>query len=273
MTCVIFGDAFTFPEGDASTNRVYAYAKGFKEYGTDVHVICFRNSYLTNLSDKSEDIKYYHPFGRTERSKSFIHRRFQEINKYFNAYLLFREIRKREDIAFILCYTKVLRTQLFAFLMSRVFKSTLILERSEHPFKDYRRQVAARISGRLKVSVEIKFCDAIFCISDYLVAFYRKMGAQSEKLLKVPSTVDGSRFVGPFQRPVEKKYVCYCGSLTKLKDGVDILINSYAMVVNRISEVDLILLGRADTDVDEKYFRSLVSSLQLNDHVIFTGKL
>ena len=33
MTCIIFGDAFTFPDGDASTNRVYTYARGFLEHG------------------------------------------------------------------------------------------------------------------------------------------------------------------------------------------------------------------------------------------------
>jgi hypothetical protein len=39
MSVVIFGDVFTFPEGNAATNRVYTYAKGFIENGIDVHVI------------------------------------------------------------------------------------------------------------------------------------------------------------------------------------------------------------------------------------------
>jgi hypothetical protein len=50
MSYVIFGDTFTFPDGNASTNRVYTYAKGFKENGMNVHIICFRNDYLDNFS-------------------------------------------------------------------------------------------------------------------------------------------------------------------------------------------------------------------------------
>ena len=72
MAYVIFGDSFTFPEGDAATNRVYAYSKGFTENGIAVHVICFRNDYIDEHTGETGGIKYYHPFGQTTRSNYFI---------------------------------------------------------------------------------------------------------------------------------------------------------------------------------------------------------
>ena len=149
----------------------------------------------------------------------------------------------------------------------------MVLERSEHPFKDYKSRIALRARGVIRLAFEIRFTDLIFCISDYLIEFYKTGGAGKEKLFKVPSTVDTDRFVGSFERPMMRKYICYCGSLTILKDGVDILIKSYAEIAERFKDMDLILVGRADTMEDEKYFRDLVDSFGLKERIHFTGKL
>jgi hypothetical protein len=38
MAIVIFGDNFSFPEGNAATNRIYTYAKGFTENNVNTFV-------------------------------------------------------------------------------------------------------------------------------------------------------------------------------------------------------------------------------------------
>ncbi len=273
MTCIIFGDAFTFPEGDASTNRVYNYARGFLEHGSDVHVVCFRNAYLPVSSGEADGVRYYHPFNRSFRSSSFILRRMHSAVKYERTIKLFRYIKGNSKNVLILCYTKSLSTQLFTYLLSRFLGFVMVLERSEHPFKDYSSKTALGVRGVIRVALEIWFTDLIFCISDYLIEFYRSRGARKEKLYKVPSTVDTDRFIGAFPRPMPGKYICYCGSLTVLKDGVDILIKSYAGLADRFKHVDLALVGKADNMEDEMFFKELVSSLGLTDRVHFTGKL
>ena len=273
MTCIIFGDAFTFPEGDASTNRVYAYARGFLDHGSEVHVVCFRNTYQQGSSGEAEGISYYHPFNRSIRSSSFILRRMHSAAKFARTFKLLRQIQRKDRNVFVLCYTKSFSTQLFAYLLSRILGFLLVLERSEHPFKDYKSKAALRLRGTIRVALEIRFTDLIFCISDYLMEFYNARGAGEEKLYKVPSTVDSERFIGSFRRPIARKYICYCGSLTMLKDGVDILIRSYAGLANRYKDVDLALVGRADTQEDEMFFRDLATSLGIRERVHFTGKL
>src|ERR1035437_10510327 len=98
MSIVIFGDLFTFPEGNAATNRVYTYAKGFNENGINVHVICFENEYLTDNDGVIDGINFYHPLAQKKRSKHFIVRRWQKLLKYFNAIKLIKRINNDEKI-------------------------------------------------------------------------------------------------------------------------------------------------------------------------------
>jgi len=270
---IILGDSFTFPEGDAATNRVYTYAKGLKENGLAVHVICFRNDYVTNHRGITDGINYHLPFRQTVRSPYFIIRRLNNLGKFLNTFRFFREIERESKIENIITYTIRKDTQLFAYFLAKAFHASLILERSEHPFKSYRTRIAEKTAGKFRVIFEIIFSDYIFCISDYLMNFYRRNGAGETKLFKVPSTVDVTRFVNRVERKLQYKYICYSGSLTREKDGVDILIRSYALIASEFPEVNLVLVGKADTIDDEVFFRNLVAELNIQGRVLFTGKL
>jgi glycosyltransferase involved in cell wall biosynthesis len=271
--CIILGDSFTFPEGDAATNRVYTYAKGLAENGVSVHVVCFRNDYVSYHSGETEGIKYHLPFRQSQRSPYFIVRRINNLAKYYNTITLFRQIQKEQRIENVVAYTIRKNTQLFGFFLSRMFRSNLILERSEHPFKSYRTRIGEKVSGRFRVAFEIVFSDYIFCISSYLIDFYRRKGAREGKLFKVPSTVDVTRFNTPYERKVQYPYICYSGSLTRQKDGVDILIRSFSGIAPDYPEINLVLVGKADTMEDEVFFRELVTSMDLENRVLFTGKV
>lgn len=273
MVYLIFGDAFTFPEGDASTNRVYSYANGFVENGLDAVIICFRNDIRANYSGETDGIKYYHPFSLSQKRTNFLFRRWQSILKYYRTITIISDIVASKKLLAIHCYTKSLKTQTFAFLLSVIFKSKLILERSEHPLKMYKNNVWGKILGYFRVAFEIRLCSYIFCISDYLLDFYKNKGANIKKLFKVPSTVDVRRFTQSYPNPVNYKYICYCGSLTKQKDGVDILITSFANIAKRFPDINLLLIGKADTHDEQIYFMNLASDYKIEDRVLFTGKL
>lgn len=270
---VIIGDSFTFPDGDAATNRVYTYAKGYLGQGLKMHVICFRNDYLLTHEGETEGIMYYHPFAQTERSPWFIVRRWNNLKKFYNTLKLFSKIRKEYDVWLVMAYTIRLYTQVFAYLLSKMSGAVHVLERSEHPFKSYNNKLSELIFGRLRIWTEIIFSNRIFCISDYLMDFYRKRGASVDKLFKVPSTVDPFRFSGFHMRQLEQRYICYSGSLTLMKDGVDILIRSFSRISPVFPDLLLVLVGKADTVQDEQYFRNLVTDLMINEKVIFTGKV
>lgn len=273
MSIVILGDNFSFPEGDAATNRVFNYAKGFLENGINVHVICFRSAFNTGDDGMTDGIHYYYPFGLRTRSRFFIIRRWYKLIKYFRTFFLINSIQKHDKIMVIHCYTQLLQTQLFTFVLSKYFKIKLTLERSEHPLRYIDKKVLKRIYANFKIAVESRLYDGIFCISDYMIRFYEGKGCSRRKLFLVPSTVDPERFNTILESPFKFKYILYCGSLTTLKDGVDILIESFSKIAMKYSDIKLVLIGEADTQDDEISFRKFVSKLNIEDKVLFTGKL
>ena len=271
-TILIIGDSFTFPDGNAATNRVYTYARGFIENGSVADVICFRNDYLETSSGKADGINYYYPFNQSYRNSSFVIRRYHNLLKYKNTVTLVRRIRKEREIYALIAYTIRLSTFSFAWFLSKACRAKLLLERSEHPLKEYNNKITKHI-GKLKVLIENRFSDGILVISEYLRKFYKNAGSSDSKLLVVPSTVDYKRFRIKTDSPLNFPYICYCGSLTLSKDGVHILIDSFARIADKYPEMSLVLIGKADTSEDEKYFRNKVSELGMEKRVVFTGLL
>jgi hypothetical protein len=90
------GDLFTFPEGEAATNRVHTYAKGLLANGKEVHVICLRNDYLYDADGVTGGINYYRPFGQSVRSKYFLIRNWKKVMKFVKAFILVRRINRRK---------------------------------------------------------------------------------------------------------------------------------------------------------------------------------
>jgi glycosyltransferase involved in cell wall biosynthesis len=273
MAFVILGDSFTFPEGTAATNHAYTYAKGFIENGTKVHIICTENEYLENYDGITNGILYYHPFAQKERSPYFIMRRWYKFRKYFRTFSLISRIDREEQIIALNLWTYRLGTQLFAYFLAKYFRTKLIIERSEHPLRNYKDDRISQFSGRTRLQVERYLYDGIFCMTNYLIEFYKKAGFSVSKLFLVPSTVDTERFNIKCKSPFDYNYILYCGSLTVLKDGVDILIESFNKISGKYPDLKLVLIGKGDTSEEELLIRNLVVSLHLEKRVIFPGQL
>jgi Glycosyltransferase len=273
MAFIIFGDSFTFPEGNAATNRVYTFARGFSENGISTHVICFQNEYVDNCNSITGGIKYYHPFNQTKKSNFFIVRRWLKFLKYFRAFILVREINREEKIIAINLYTYRFITHLFAFVLAKFFKTKILFDRCEHPLQFYHDNVFAQTSAKLKLVLEAKLSDGMFCISNYLIDFYKERGFDQRRLFLVPSTVDTERFNKQINSRLDYSYILYCGSLTIIKDGVNILIESFKRISEKYPEINLVLIGKGDSIIDEMIIKDLAVKLNIEKRVIFLGQL
>jgi glycosyltransferase involved in cell wall biosynthesis len=273
MAYVIFGDTFTFPLGNAATNRIYTFAKGFIENGINVHVICFENEYLEDYNGVIDNIKYYHPFSQTERSNKFIKRRWLKFLKYFKTFFLLREINKEDKIIAINLYSYRLWVELFAFLLAKSFKTKIIFDRCEHPLQFYKENAFEQTFAKIKISLQTRLYDGMFCISEYLIDFYKHRGFDQRRLFLVPSTVDTGRFNHHFDPLLTFEYILYCGSLTILKDGVNILIESFKKISDKYPDINLVLIGKGDTTNEENIIKDLVVKLNIDKRVIFLGQL
>jgi glycosyltransferase involved in cell wall biosynthesis len=273
MSFVIFGDAFTFPDGSAATNRVFTYARGFYEIGINVHVICFENEYLAVNDGILNGVYYYHPFGQVEKNKHFLIRRWLKFKKYLRTIALIRKINKSDKIIAINCWTSLLFTQFFAIFLTKLVRTRLINEHSEHPLRNYQGSFFKKSRGEINSYLGNVLCDGIFCISQYLIDFYSSRGLNRRRLFLVPSTVDTERFRKSYESPLKFQYILYCGSLTVMKDGVNILIESFFRITEKYPEINLVLIGKGDLIDEETFIRNLVSELKIEKKVFFPGQL
>jgi len=218
-------------------------------------------------------IKYYHPFNQTKRNKFLIVRRWLKFVKYIRAVKLVRKINKEEKIIAIDLFTYSFLTHLFVFVLARSLRTKLLFDRCEHPLQFYKDNVFDQTSAKLKLILETKLCDGMFCISNYLIDFYKNWGIDQRKLFLVPSTVDTERFNNHFNSRLDFSYILYCGSLTILKDGVNILIESFKRISEKYPEINLVLIGKGDSINDEIVIKDLALKLNIDKRVIFLGQL
>jgi glycosyltransferase involved in cell wall biosynthesis len=107
----------------------------------------------------------------------------------------------------------------------------------------------------------------VFCISHFLVDFYKSKGVDSRKLFLVPSTVDPNRFVDIKAKPVNYNYIGYFGSLTFERDNVDLLINAFAEFSKQHKDIRLVLGGFC-SDSQRKDLISLIAKLGVQERVV-----
>jgi glycosyltransferase involved in cell wall biosynthesis len=266
MSFIIFGDLFTFPDGQAATNRVYTYAKGFTENGIKVHVVVFSSTYNEVHNGRADGVSYYHPFEQKKRSTSFLIRSCQKIKKHIRTYRLLKKINREDKIIAINSWTNLLSTHLMAWLLSKLLRTKLITECSEHPLKDYQGGTITGIKGTVKFYIESRLCDGILCISRFLVDFHKKNGVNQRKLFLIPSTVDPSRFLRTGEKPIQEPYVGYFGSLTFTRDSVDVLVKSFAQISKHHPKVRLVLGGFCTDEVRKQLF-DLIETLNITEKV------
>jgi len=108
---------------------------------------------------------------------------------------------------------------------------------------------------------------------------YRSMGIRDEKIEIIPNGIDLAEYTdlppkGSFKEnyniPLESKLILYLGRIHSSK-GIDLIINSFSLVLERIKygSTILVVIGPDDGYLDE--VKSLAESVGVLDSVLFTG--
>jgi glycosyltransferase involved in cell wall biosynthesis len=266
MSIIIFGDLFSFPEGNAATNRVHTYAKGFLEYKQSTRVICFAYEYHSQNEGKFDGIHYYYPFNRSIRNRLFLIRRWQKLQIFSNTISIITKINRQEKIIAINVWTNSFLTFIFAYYLTIITKSKLIVECSEHPLRNYQHNFVIKFLGRFKFYIEAWLSDGIICISRYLIDLYREIGISENKLILIPSTVDPSRFQILTEQTFSFSHIAYFGSLTFKRDSINTLINAFSLIARKYPDVSLVLGGFC-SEYEKREITNLISKLGLNHQI------
>ena len=101
--------------------------------------------------------------------------------------------------------------------------------------------------------------------------YYTKIGIKNIEVINM--FVDIERFKNlPIDR--SEKFIAYCGTICKHKDGVDDLIKAFSLVYQKHKNYKLMLIGGFEAIYnDEAYLRGLVEELGLTECVFFTGRV
>lgn len=247
--------------GEAWTNRVLAYAKGLAEFGAKVSLVYLitdakRSPYEINIPGV-EVINLW-------EKDTLIEGKFRILSYLHNLYRV-RRLVKAGDKVFV--YGAEER------LVKAVSKKgvEVYAEVTEHPYI-YNKNGKA---GEAKIDEEsrkLSVLSGLCVISNKLYSYFSSLGVPSEKLRVSNMFVDVERF-NITKNNNAAPYIAYCGVITYDKDGVDVLIKSFAKFHEVHSEYQLYLIGRAASDEILESLKALCKSLGVDDSVVFTGQI
>lgn len=250
----------TFNPNTAATNRTISFIKGFACNNVKTTVVFFRpnNKYDEfEFDDTNINIKR---FWSRNLSTNILLR----YLAFLTYYLRFIVSLKKDDTILLTGNAEILNL-----LMLLKKKVHIYIEHTENP-------EIVGIGGKfLTPSFEkyykyLQRIDGMFVITTALKDFFVSKGVDSKKIHIANITVDPERFMNLSKKNDIEDYVAYCGSVSNDKDGVDQLIQSFAIFSKDFPNVKLYIIGPILKSESLKNIR-LIESLGLVEKIVLTG--
>lgn len=262
-----------FPQGFAATNRIIAYSTGFLIHHKEVFVICLRKTEkkdgINNKEPKGiyRKIPYQYLSKSTVKSASFFGRRLDVI--LMNCRLFFHSIGRLDRYSLAIFYSTRTSAAIILRITTWLKGCKFIKEESEYPESYLVEKV--KLNAFIFKTLHYYLFDGLLLISRNLIEYFKNTKNYRKPILHVPMIVDFERFnLKPVKR---KKNIAYCGILNDEKDGTNILLHSFAKANQLHPEYTLSLYGIAASENDWIRYHQIVSDLNLNNKVIFFGKV
>lgn len=267
----------SFPNGLAGTNRIMAYAKGLVRNNCKVSVFCLKPTENPKLVFNKmsvgfvDGIFFNYLSGKTIRSNFFLIR---QVDHFFGlmkiCFLLLSEGRHNKTDA-IIFYSTSTSSAVLLFLVTRVKRIILVKEESEFPFvylikNHYIRNFLYRYLHYL-------LFDGLLLMTKRLINYFKDEKKISTLSIHIPMTVDFDRFNTVKKNHSSNKYIAFCGILNNEKDGVDLLIEAFSIVVKDFPEFYLYLIGDSISQEVYQSYQKNIESKKLNKKVVFTGRV
>ena len=125
----------------------------------------------------------------------------------------------------------------------------------------------------------LKDASKVFALSRMEAEQYRGMGVPEEKIAIIPNGIDLSEYAdlppkGSFKKKFnideDEKIVLYLGRIHRIK-GIDILVKTFASIVEKLDDVRLVVVGPDDGYLSE--LEALIKVLKIDDNVLISDPL
>jgi glycosyltransferase involved in cell wall biosynthesis len=256
---IVFVSSGLYPDGGAASNRHLAYAKGLYELGHDVEFILLIKQKWLDEQIIIDGVKYTQCVsGNSGLNIPKLKTLWAYIKSIKKAKKKIKYILKQNPrVSMILLDTRTI--SLIPLIRYGKKHSIKILhERTEYPFVVSSKNLFGRINLFIYLKNVIKQFDGIYVINKALVKYFYDVTNGQVPLKIINMIVDPSRFDCPQQiQSSKEKVITFCGGLDGEKDGVPILIDSFAILSKNFPSAQLQLIG----------------SLNIQDKVILTGTI
>lgn len=240
----------------APTNRLISFLRGLDELGVETQVTFIYPNEKRDRMDVSVFSHIYVSYLWKDRDNS------NKVIKYLRSFIAARRYaRQLEEGANILLFGG---SEYAPFFTQRK-DLNVYQERTEH-FGVVQMHPNFLQRRYIKAIPQFK---GMFVISTALREVYIEAGAKNVVIVNM--TVDTNRFKGLKKTEGVEPYIAYCGTASNNKDGVDDLIKAFAIVHKDFPDIKLSIIGRSPTKQDASGNRELVSSLGLDESVVFKG--
>lgn len=245
--------------GEAWTNRVLAYARGFAELGEEVILYyLITNKERTPYSIDVPGVKVVDLW----KSDGFVARKFR-IWSFIRNLLRFRsEVQEGDKVFMYGGYDYQLKIAMDIRKKAKVF-----CEVTEHPDINGNAKSKLRIIDMKKGMQQIS---GLCVISQSLKLYYKEYGINENRILVSNMFVDTNRFSN-LSITTTQKYIAYCGAVSYDKDGADILIKAFAKFYKSHKEYKLYIIGKGLKPNVIDLLKELAKNLSVDDAVLFTG--
>lgn len=235
--------------GDASSNFVVSFCKGYANLGLEVKLILTVNSMDTIPAIKGVDVFPICDSGLVKRER-----------------LIVDQIRKNyaKGITVIQYY----RSPYFSWLpFSPKYPSFYTV--AEIPYANPSMSLNFKIKEWLQ-QLSIKHATGLLVLTRALKDYYLNRGIKNVQVFNL--IIDPERFIG-IERNSNKSFISYCGSVGLYKDGVGDLIDAFSQIHQKHPDVKLQIIGGFFSKNDEVAIMEKVEGLKLTESVVFTGRV
>ncbi|MCK4981187.1 MAG: hypothetical protein KAS62_12375, partial [Candidatus Delongbacteria bacterium] len=182
----------SFPEGLASTNRVFYHAKGLIDNNIEASVVVIKPTELignvknSKFQGSYKGVPFLYSPGKTTRSSSFIRRRIDDFIGPIKGAIY---VIKNKYDAVILSSNSFVHPMFFKILF-RIFGIKFIVERVESMFHNQKIHGIYKIRKWIYEKIIYKNIDAFFAISYFLQDKYKLVVSKITPVHLIPVIVD-----------------------------------------------------------------------------------
>ena len=224
-------------------------------------------------------VVYIHPDNHCSRNST----KYKNISTEYlwNPYMLYRgPFRRLTLFRYIRRFLKRLRAGdiVYTYSLSLLTKMceevngvSVFAERTEHPEATVAFPNPLLALSDAEIITTINHLSGLFVISNPLREYYENLGIDPSKIHVLNMTVDVERFKNIKKAACREKYIAYCGNVSNNKDGVDILIKSFALVCKKRPDIKLFIIGKTPSQTEASDNLRLIKSLGIEERIVFTG--